>query len=299
MKSRNFVNSYGQLKELEDYRIKPLARIVYSNWFELLIAGVIAINAFSLAALTFSDLGPASRNLALFVDESCFAIYLVELLMRIISYGKKPWNFFRQGWNIFDFMVVAATPLFAGQTVVLRLLRLFRLVRIFRFLPEVKILSTSISKSLPPLLSMSALIALLLFLYGMVGYYLFSAELTQAWGDIGASMMTLIILLTLENFPVYLEEAMAVSSLAIPYMLSYVFIIVFTVLNLLIGIVLNAMDEARAESKEKAKDQGEFEILASGIEEAASDGVITQDEIKELRSEIVRLRKLLRQTGIG
>lgn len=297
MKSKNFVNSYGQLKELEDYRIKPLARIVYSNWFELLIAGVIAINAFSLAALTFSDLDAASRNLALAVDEICFAIYSVELLMRIISYGKKPWNFFRQGWNIFDFIVVAATPFFAGQTVVLRLLRLFRLVRIFRFLPEVKILSASISKSLPPLLSMSALIALLLFLYGMVGYYLFGAQLTQAWGDIGASMMSLIILLTLENFPVYLEDAMAVSSLAIPYMLSYVFIIVFTVLNLLIGIVLNAMDEARAESKEKAKDQGEFEILASGIEEAASDGVITEEEIKELRSEIVRLRKLLRQTG--
>jgi voltage-gated sodium channel len=288
--SKNFVRAYGKLEKLEDYRIKSLSRLVYSDSFELAIAAVIAINAASLAVLTFPDNSPETRSTALLIDSICLGIYFVELALRILSYGKKPWRFFKQGWNLFDFIVVGATPFFAGQTVVLRLLRLFRLVRIFRFLPEVRILSASIIKSLPPLLSMSALIGLLLFLYGMVGYYIFGSELQAEWGTIGASIMSLVILLTLENFPVYLENATAVSPLAIPYLLSYVFIIVFTVLNLLIGIVLNAMDEARGEARERDRELKTLRSLAEEVEEMTKDGVVTAEEIEQLKQEILRLR---------
>jgi voltage-gated sodium channel len=210
----------------------------------------------------------------------------------MVSYGSRPWKFFNKGWNIFDFLLVASSPFFAGQTVVLRLLRLFRLIRIFRFLPEVRILSTSIIKSLPPLLSMSALIGLLLFLYGMVGHYLFGSGLEAAWGSIGAAMMSLVILLTLENFPIYLEEAIAVNALAVPYLLSYVFIIVFTVLNLLIGIVLNAMDEARAEAKKRSGELNELKLLSRDIEAILSDGKISSEELEFLQKELDRLRSM-------
>jgi voltage-gated sodium channel len=295
MKSKDYVQAYGELKKIEQFRIKSLARLVYSNGFELAIAAVITINAIALAMLTFPDIDAQTKAVVIAIDAACLFVYTSELLLRIISYGTKPWEFFKQGWNVFDFLVIASTPFFAGQTVVLRLLRLFRLVRIFRFLPEVRILSSSITKSLPPLLSMSALIALLLFLYGMVGHYLFGNDLEQAWGTIGASMMTLIILLTLENFPVYLEEALIVTPVAVPYLLSYVFIIVFTVLNLLIGIVLNAMDEARAESKARPEKTSALEILADDVEEVAADGVITTEEVRLLRAEVSRLRQLVKQ----
>lgn len=291
--SKDYVRAYGSIEKLEAYRIKWLARLVYSNVFEIGIALVIAGNAVALAILTFPNITEGTRSAAHLVDDICLAIFVVELSLRIASYGKKPWKFFRRGWNIFDFLIVASTPIFAGQTVVLRLLRLFRLIRIFRFLPEVRILSSSIVKSLPPLLSMSALIGLLLFLYGMVGHYLFGAQLDYAWGTIGASMMSLVILLTLENFPIYLEEAMAVNALAVPYMLSYVFIIVFTVLNLLIGIVLNAMDEAREEAKERTRNVQEFELLADNFDQITADGKVTREEIEKIRSEVLRLRQLM------
>lgn len=291
--SKDYVRAYGSIEKLEAYRIKWLARLVYSNVFEIGIALVIAGNAVALAILTFPNITEGTRSAAHLVDDVCLAIFVVELSLRIASYGKKPWKFFRRGWNIFDFLIVASTPIFAGQTVVLRLLRLFRLIRIFRFLPEVRILSSSIVKSLPPLLSMSALIGLLLFLYGMVGHYLFGAQLDYAWGTIGASMMSLVILLTLENFPIYLEEAMAVNALAAPYMLSYVFVIVFTVLNLLIGIVLNAMDEARQEAKERARNVQEFELLADNFDQITADGKVTREEIEKIRSEVLRLRQLM------
>lgn len=200
--------------------------------------------------------------------------------------------FFSKGWNIFDFIVIGLSPFFQGQSTVLRLLRLFRLIRIFRFLPEVRILSTSIVKSIPPLLSMSVLITLLLFLYGMAGVYVFGAEAPESWGNIAISMKSLFILLTLENFPVYLEEGLLISPLALPFFLSYVFLIVFTVLNVLIGIVLNAMDEARAEDKTAGREHDQLEKIVESLERFFADGKTSEQELDFLRGQLAKLKQM-------
>ena len=285
-----FVRSYGAIEEVPEYRVYWLTRLVYSTGFELFIGFVILTNAFALAVLTMPDITLSTREMAYSLDQVCFAIYGLELIIRILSYGKKPWKFFQRGWNIFDFLIIAASPFFQGQLVVARLLRLLRLVRIFRFLPEVRILSTSIIKSMPPLLSMSVLIALLLFLYGMAGHYLFAQGAPQSWGNITTSMKTLFILLTLENFPIYLEEALETNPFALPFFLSYVFIIVFTVLNVLIGIVLHAMDQARDEHSKSRKEVRELEKLSLQVTEIVSDGKVSKDEIEKLRAELIRIR---------
>jgi voltage-gated sodium channel len=285
----SYVRAYGKVKEIESYRIKPLARLVYSTQFELAISGVIIVNAVCLAILTMPNLSPETVALANNIDLVAYGVYVLELLLRLISYGKKPWRYFKEGWNVFDFIVIGLTPFFQGQTAVIRLLRLMRLVRIFRFLPEVRILSASIVKSIPPLLSMSVLISMMLFLYGMAGHYAFGAEAPQSWGNIGLSMKSLFILLTLENFPVYLEEAMLISPLAIPFFLSYVFLIVFTVLNVLIGIVLNAMDEARTEDRTQRAQVAELNDLASKAEQLRSSDSATQEEIRKIRERISQI----------
>lgn len=281
------------MKKIEDYRIQWLARIVESDRFELLIGAVIFINAIALAWLTLPTSTDQSETLIL-IDELCYLIYLVELLIRIASYGKKPWKFFGSGWNIFDFIVVGLSPFAQGQTVVLRLLRLLRLVRIFRFLPEVRILSLSIVRSVPPLMSISVLIGLLLFLYGMAGTYLFGSSLPEAWGDIGASLKTLFVMLTLENFPQTFEDGISISPLAFPFFISYMFVIVFTVLNILIGIVLNAMDEARKENAEQIQRIINLEKLADDVEKSLADGQVTEAEIKILERRLKQIREMER-----
>lgn len=288
---RRILNADGEWETIAPFRVLWLAKIVYSGRFELFIASVIAVNALFLAILTMPGISAETRATATTIDTIAMVIYVAELLVRILSYGRKPWLFFRQGWNVFDFIVVGLAPLAAGQTVILRLLRLLRLLRIFRFLPEVRILFASIVKSIPPLLSMSVLIGLLLFLYGMAGTYLFGTTLPEAWGHIGRSLKSLFILLTLENFPIYLEDAMAISPFALPYFLSYVFFVVFTILNVLIGIVLNAMDEARAEARIHSDKKSALTELSALVDVISADGKITNDELSQLRSEIDRLRQ--------
>ncbi len=289
------VKAYGEIIEIPDYRIFWLSRIVYSSPFELSIAFVILLNAISLGLLTMPDLSDGARESFEAFDRYALYVYAAELVLRMISYGTKPWEFFRRGWNIFDFLIVALSPIFAGQTVVLRLLRLLRLIRIFRFLPEVKVLTVSIARSIPPLLSMSVLIFLALFIYGMAGVYLLGEKLPLHWGDISIALTTLFILLTLENFPVYLEEAILVTPLALPFFLSYIVIVVFTVLNVFIGIVLNAMDEARSENRDKIQKLKKLDELALEIDNITADGKVTDEEILVLRRKLEALEDLARK----
>lgn len=289
------VKAYGELVELPGYRIKWLSRIVYSSAFELFIAFVILVNAISLALLTMPGSDSATRSFYEELDRAALYIYVSELIFRMISYGSKPWEFFKRSWNIFDFCIIALSPLFAGQIVILRLLRLLRLIRIFRFLPEVKVLTASIVKSLPPLLSMGVLIFLALFIYGMAGVYMFGEELPNHWGNISRALTTLFILLTLENFPAYLEEATLISPWALPFYLSYIFIIVFTVLNVLIGIVLNAMDEARAENRKRIDKIKQLDEIIHEVDKMTADGKVTEKEISDLRTKLALLEKVAAQ----
>jgi len=280
---------------MEPYRIKWLTRLVYSQPFELFIAGVILLNAVALALLTMPNIDGDARDSLVRFDQIALWVFFAELIARMISYGSKPWMFFKTGWNVFDFIIIGLSPLFAGQTLLLRLLRIFRLIRIFRFLPEVRILTRSITRSLPPLMSMSVLIFLALFIYGMAGVYLFGQEMPDQWGDITAALTSLFILLTLEEFANYLVDGLEVSPWALPFYISYVFIIVFTILNVLIGVVLNAMDEARAENREREAELEKLQTFAREVEEISADGQITPEEVEQLKSKIAILERELKR----
>lgn len=276
---------------MDSSRIKWLTRVVYSQTFELCIAGIIFLNAVALALLTIPGIDAQTRQSLESFDQAALWIFVFELVVRMISYGSKPWNFFKTGWNVFDFVIIGLSPFLANQTLILRLLRIFRLIRIFRFLPEVRVLTRSITRSLPPLMSMSVLIFLALFIYGMAGVYLFGEQMPEQWGDITAALTSLFILLTLEEFASYLVDGLAVSPWALPYYISYVFVIVFTILNVLIGVVLNAMDEARQENRDREDEIKRLKNFAKEVDDISEDGIISNEELTQLRKKIFQLEK--------
>ena len=280
---------------MDSSRIKWLTRVVYSQTFELCIAGIIFLNAVALALLTIPGIDAQTRQSLESFDQAALWIFVFELVVRMISYGSKPWNFFKTGWNVFDFVIIGLSPFLANQTLILRLLRIFRLIRIFRFLPEVRVLTRSITRSLPPLMSMSVLIFLALFIYGMAGVYLFGEQMPEQWGDITAALTSLFILLTLEEFASYLVDGLAVSPWALPYYISYVFVIVFTILNVLIGVVLNAMDEARQESRDREDEIKRLQNFAKEVDDISADGMVSTEELTKLREKISQLEKEIRR----
>jgi voltage-gated sodium channel len=65
-------------------------------------------------------------------------------------------------------------------------------------------------------------------------------------------MLTMFVLLTLENFPAYMERGMDVHPWSWVFFVSFVLVAAFIVLNVLIGIVLNSMEEARELERRRA-----------------------------------------------
>jgi voltage-gated sodium channel len=184
-------------------RVRSLQRLVDSAAFNTTILTVIIANAVVLGLQTYDGIVDRWGDQLDLLNAVFLTVFVVELVLRIASYGRRPQDFFRSGWNAFDFVVISAAfiPGVRESSTLLRLARLGRVVRVVRFLPHVRVLIVGVLRSLPPLISMALLTTLILFVYGMVGWLLFADELPEDWGNIGEAMLTMFVLLTLENFP--------------------------------------------------------------------------------------------------
>ena len=231
-----------------------LARVVDSAPFTTVVVATIVVNAVTLGLQTYGGIEDRWGHWLDLVNAACLAVFVVELLTRLASYWPRPWAFFRSGWNVFDFVVVGAAfvPGIRQNSTLLRLTRLLRVVRIVRVLPDLRVLLLGVWRSVPPLASIGAVTAMILFVYGMVGWIWFGDELAEQWGNIGRAMLTLFVMLTLEDFPVYMDAAMDVEPWAWLYFVSFILVAAFIVLNVLLGIVLNSMEEARELDRRRA-----------------------------------------------
>ena len=228
-------------------RTGRLAQLVDSGRFNAVISAVIVANAIVLGLETYPGVMADYERLLVTLNTLFYGIFVVELVLRFASYGRRPQDFFRSGWNVFDLVVIgaAALPVVREQTQLLRVLRLARIVRLLRFLPDAQLLILTVVKAIPSVFSMVVLTFVLMFVYGMTGWAMFGEALPETWGTIGQAMQTLFIMLTLENFPTYLTEAQAVSSFATVFFITYIVLAAFIVFNLLIGIVITSMEKAR------------------------------------------------------
>ena len=236
------------------HRPRALVRLVESPLFDAVILAVVLANAVVLGLETYPAVAGEHGDTLDLLNDLFLGIFVVELALRIASYGRRPLDFFRSGWNVFDFVVIALAfvPGLRANSTLLRLARLARDERVVRLLPDLRILLRGVLRSLPPLFSMALLTTLILFVYGMVGWTLFGDELPEDWGTIGEAMLTLFVMLTLENFPVYMDAGMEVYGWSWVYFVSFVLVAAFIVINVLIGIVLNSMEEAREIERRRA-----------------------------------------------
>jgi voltage-gated sodium channel len=254
-----------------------IANLVDSSAFTAVIVSVILVNALVLGLSTYPSLEERYGDLLHGISDACFVVFVIELLLRIASYGLRPWNFFRSGWNVFDFVVIGSVfiPGVRENATLLRLARLARLMRVVRLLPDLRVLLLGVWRSIPPLLSVAGITAAILFIYGMVGWLLFADTIPEQWGDIGQAMLTLFVMLTLENFPTYMDAGMEVHPWSWIYFVSFVMIAGFIVLNVLIGIVLNSMEEAReADRRQAVRDRVGADAGPVGVDEDSHAPVV-------------------------
>ena len=254
--------------------------------FQAFIFVVIVANAITLGLGTY-DFSASVDSLIATLDDVFLGIFVVELAIRITAFGSRPQDFFKDGWNLFDFVVIglAFVPGIRENVTLLRLARLLRVVRLVSVMPDLRILLRAMAGSIPPIASLGLLTLLLMYVYGMVGWILFNDGDPEHWGNLGEAMLSLFQILTLESWPAFLEAGQAIHPASWIYFVSYVLIASFLVINILIAIIINSMEEVH--ELERAKHAGDLED-----EIAETDGDLAA-RLAEIRHSLDRLETQL------
>ncbi|MGC4747462.1 ion transporter [Micromonospora sp. DT201] len=277
------------------------AQLAGSRPFEIVIVVVILANGVVLGLETYDGLiraGAALHWLELFFR----AVFVVEIGVRLAAYGKRPQDFFRHGWNVFDFVVIAAIfiPGLHGDPALLRVVRVARMVRLVRFSPGLRTIVSALWRSLPGVTGFLALAVVTLYVYGMAGWLIFGSRYPEEYGDIGRSLLTLFVLLSLETLPDLIEQGMAISPWTLLYYVSYVLITVNLLLNILIAVIVNSMEEARRLEMTERLAPG-YDEDGDGVPDEVDRIAITQrlDDLRAVIAELERELRIDREDGHG
>lgn len=248
------------------------ARVADSERFQTAIIIAIALNAILLGVETFGEVMERHGDTLHLLNGVFLTIFVVELAIRILAYGRAPQRFFRSGWNVFDFVIIAAlfVPGVRENAALLRILRLLRVARLLKYLPDVQVLLRGATRAIRPATGLGVLTGLLLFLYGMVGWTLFADLDPTAWGNIGRSMLSLFSILTLEGWTTTFALVFEAKPLeSVLFFLSFILLGTFVVLNLLLGIMIGSLEEVRQEERiRQGGDTADIEARIRDLREA-------------------------------
>ncbi len=288
-----------------------LFKIAHAPAFGNFITFVILFAGVLVGVETYPDLHEIYHGQLHALDVIVLAIFTAEVVIKMGSHGSRPWLYFRDPWNVFDFVIVAACYLpFDGSAVtVLRLLRLLRVLKLVNALPKLQILVAALLKSIPSMVYVSILLGLLFYVYAVAAVFLFGENDPVHFEDLQTSMLTLFRVVTLEDWtdvmyinmygcenygyspdsirPCAFSDANPSHMsplLGAVFFVSFVLMGTMIVLNLFIGVIMNGMDEAKHDAEELKKLQER---------EARGHSLVLDDELSKLREDLATMQRHL------
>lgn len=224
------------------------------------ILGVILFNAIILGLETSKQAMAQAGGLIILLDKICLAIFVVEIVAKLIARG---WGFFRRGWNIFDFVIVAISLVPSAQGLsVLRAMRILRLLRVVSVAPSLRRVVEGLVNALPGMGSVFLLMGMLFYIGAVMATKLFGASFPEWFGTLGRSGYSLFQIMTLESWSMgIVRPVMEVYSYAWAFFVPFIMITTFAVVNLLVGLIVNSMQDAHAEESNEKTDSYRDEVL--------------------------------------
>lgn len=225
---------------------KYLAKIKDHSLFQISVTAVILFSSLMVGISTYDFEGTFVRVLII-SDIFVTVFFVIEISIRFFS-EKNKLNFFKDGWNIFDSVIVISSliPAGAGSSVmVLRLLRLARLLRVISFIPELRFVIEALIESLKKSVYVLILIFILLYIYGVAGVILFESVEGGRFESLGEAIITLIQIMTLSSWETVMLPIVEIYPMSWMYFISFVVLSSIIVLNLFVAILVDVVSERR------------------------------------------------------
>ncbi len=239
--------------ELNDLKGQPgvaawrveLARWLESSRVQGWVVVVILINAVILGLETSPAVSARMGGVLAVFDKVCLAVFCMELILKFVAYRLRFW---RSGWNVFDFLVVAvALAPGAGPWAVLRSLRVLRVLRLLTVIPSLRKVVAAFLHSIPGLAGVVAVMSIFFYTAGVLATRLFGEQYPAWFGSLGASLYSLFQIMTLESWSMgIVRPVMETHPWAWAFFVPFIVIATFTILNLFIGIIVSTMQELSA-----------------------------------------------------
>ena len=250
------------------------SKISEHRLFKRFIIFTILLAAVVVGIQTYKEFAQKYSSLLSILDGFILAVFILEAGIKILAEGKKPQNYFKNPWNVFDFLIVVACllePIFdlGGEFLpVLRLARILRVLRLVTAIPKLQLLVTCLLKSLPSMFYVSILLFLLFYVYGTLAVFFYGENDPIHFRNLQSSILTLFRVVTLEDwtdvmyinmygsdnygysaqdFSKWTPTPSASPLGAAIFFVSFVLIGTMIVLNLVIGVIMNSMDESNRE----------------------------------------------------
>lgn len=246
--------------------------------FELFVVFIIVFSALVIGAKTY-NIPPHLLTLINGLDWFITLVFLIEIIVRFLGEERKR-DFFKQGWNIFDTLIVTVSLIPAENSdmaLVGRLIRIFRVLRMVSIIPELRLLLNSLIKALPQLGYVMLLMFIIFYIYAAVGATFFAEINGVLWGDISRSLLTLFRVMTFEDWTDVMYETMVVYPLSWIFYITFIFFTAFAFLNMVIGIIVGVLEQEHAKERR---------------EQDAADGKLT---LEDLSTQVAELKALLQQ----
>ena len=241
---------------------------------------LILINAVILGMETMPTVMAAIGSYLLALDKAILAVFVVEIAIRLFVHRLA---FFKDGWSVFDFIVVgiALVPA-SGPFAVLRALRVLRVLRVLTFVPSMRKIVGALIKSLNGMLSIAMVLGLVYYVAAVMATKLFGAAFPEWFGSLGASLYTLFQVMTLESWSMGISRpVMAQFPYAWAFFVPFILIATFTMLNLFIAVIVNAVQSMHDEEHKEeidAKQQLQHDLVS---------------QMQQLQAELAALRAQL------
>jgi voltage-gated sodium channel len=260
--------------------ISPRARLlalVESAPFRNSIMALIVLNAITLGLESSRSIMQEWGAALHMIDRIVLWIFTVELILRIVAHGPR---FFRDGWNLFDFVVVAIAFAPAAESMsVLRAMRVLRVFRLISAVPSMRIVVEALLRSLPGLGSIFALLLLIFYVFAVMATKLFGETNPEKFGTLSTSLYTLFQLMTLDGWVgEIVNPVLEHHPGAMLFFLPFIVLSTFVVLNLFIALIVDSMQRMA-----KADDTDETSQIIRKVD--------------ALTKEVQDLRQALAETG--
>jgi len=228
-----------------------IAGIVNGQRFQNWILVLIFVNGVVLAWDVIPGVAPETRETLQFIDRIIVWVFIVEIALRIFANGRA---FFRDGWSIFDFLVVAiSAPGTVTGASALRILRALRLLRVLSGLSHLRRVGEALVAAVPGITWVTLILLLINVIGAIIGTNLYGEGVPEYFGDLFTSMYTLFIFITLENWPDIGEVVLEVYPHAWIFFVIFIVVATFTVMNLFVGVIVAVMDRETSDYYEYEK----------------------------------------------